>query len=90
MKKPKTRLNTRAKEKPPTDSLIVDYGLRRVVLPYRYRTDMYNNKDLDLICNWCANTFPVGEWYSARNSWPGYMYFLEESYVTLFVMQWAK
>ena len=90
MKKPKTRLKHRAKEMPPKESLIIDYGLTRVILPYSHSIDLYNNAELDIICEWCAKTFPQDGWRCVRSSWPGYLYFLEESYIIVFLLRWSK
>jgi hypothetical protein len=87
MKKPKVK---KPKVKTLTDSLIGDHIHPRPILPHRYPIDLYNNKELDIICEWCSKTFPGDEWYCARAGMPGYMFFLEESYVTLFLLMWAK
>ena len=57
MKKPKPK-----KPKIPKGSLIVDYGLKRVILPYKYPLDLYNNKELLIISEWCKKTFPIDSW----------------------------
>jgi len=90
MKKPKTRFKQRAKEKPPKGALIVDYVSYRLFLPYKHPVDLYNNKELDIICKWCEKTFPADEWRCNRNNWPGHIYFLKESYLTMFLLVWAK
>lgn len=85
MKKPKPK-----KPKIPKDALIVDYGDKRVILPYKYPLDLYNNKELDIISEWCRKTFPIDSWRVYRSGWPGQIYFLKESYVTMFLLMWAK
>ena len=85
MKKPKPK-----KPKIPKDALIVDYGLNRVILPYKHPIDLYNNKELDIISEWCDKTFPKDSWSINRAGWPGNIYFLKESYVTMFLLMWAK
>jgi hypothetical protein len=87
MKKPKAK---KPKVKIPKDSLIVDYGSHRVILPHRYPIDLYTNKELDIISEWCKKTFPIDSWRISRASWPGHIYFLKESYITLFLLMWAK
>ena len=87
MKKPKPK---KPKVKIPKGSLIVDYGDKRVILPYKHPIDLYNNKELDIITEWCKTTFPIDSWRIKRDSWPGHIYFLKESYVTLFLLMWAK
>ena len=87
MKKPKPK---KPKAKTPKDALIVDYGLYRVVLPYKHPIDLYNNKELDIISEWCNKTFPTDSWSMHRAAWPGHIYFLKESYVTMFLLMWAK
>ena len=87
MKKPKAK---KPKAKIPKDALIVDYGLNRVILPYKYPLDLYSNKELDIISEWCKKTFPIDSWRISRSGWPGYIYFRKESYVTMFLLMWAK
>ena len=87
MKKPKPK---KPKVKIPKDALIVDYGLYRVVLPYKYPLDLYNNQELDVIGEWAKTTFPLDSWRINRSNWPGHIYFLKESYVTMFLLRWAK
>lgn len=84
MKKPKPKI------KIPKGALIVDYGNKQVILPYKHPIDLYNNKELDIISEWCKKTFPIDSWRINRASWPGYVYFLKESYITLFLLMWAK
>ncbi len=84
MKKPKLKIRL------PKDSLIVDYGLKRVILPHKYPLDLYNNKELDIINEWCEKTFPADSWSMHRAGWPGHIYFLKESYITMFLLMWAK
>ena len=78
------------KPKIPKDALIVDYGDKRVILPYKHPIDLYNNKELDSINDWCKKTFPIDSWRISRASWPGHVYFLKESYITMFLLTWAK
>jgi len=87
MKKPKPK---KTKARVPKGALIVDYGLYRVILPYKHPIDLYNNKELDIICEWCDRTFPKDDWRCNRSNWPGYIYFLKESYLTMFLLMWAK
>jgi len=87
VKKPKPK---KPKAKIPKDALIVDYGSHRVILPYKHPLDLYNNKELDTISEWCKKTLPIDSWRINRGSWPGHIYFLKESYVTLFLLMWAK
>lgn len=88
MKKPKPRVGRSYKI--PKDALIVNYGLKRGVLPYKHPLDVYNNKEIDVISKWCEKTFPTDSWRINRAAWPGYIYFLEERYVTMFTLKWAK
>jgi hypothetical protein len=87
VKKPKTK---KPKVKVPKDALIVDYGNKRVILPYKYPIDLYNKKELHTIRTWCEDTFPVDTWRVSENYWPGHIFFLKESYVTIFLLKWAK
>ena len=87
MKKPKSK---KPKVKIPVEVVRVDYHNYRVKLPYRHPIDLYTNTELDIICEWCAKTLPQDDWYCARGNWPGYFYFLKESYVTMFLLMWAK
>ena len=87
VKKPKSK---KPKVKIPKDALIVDYGNKRVILPYKHPVDLYNNTELDTISEWCEKTFPKDEWRCSRSNWPGYMYFLKEKYLTMFLIRWAK
>ena len=88
MKKPKPK---KPKAKTPEESLIVDYGNKRVILPYKHPIDLYNNKELDIISEWCNKTFPIDSWsVPFASAWPGHIYFLKESYLTMFLLMWAK
>jgi len=87
VKKPKAK---KPRVKIPKDSLIVDYGLNRVILPYKYPLDLYNNAELTLIDEWCKETFPIDSWWIKGFGWPGYIHFLKESYVTMFLLRWGK
>jgi len=90
MKKPKPTKLKIPRPKIPKDALIVDYGDKRVILPYRYPLDLYNNTELDIIREWCKKTFPIDSWRMHRSGFPGHLYFLKESYVTMFLLMWAK
>ena len=87
MKKPKAK---KPRVKIPNDALIVDYGLKRVILPYKSPLDLYNNQELDIIDKWCDKTFPIESWRMTRTVWPGHVHFLKESYVTMFLLRWGK
>ena len=80
-KKPKVRI--------PKGSLIVDYGDKRVILPYKHPLDLYNNQELSTISEWCDQTFPKDSWRMNKSTFPGYLYFLKESYLTMFKLRWA-
>ena len=87
MKKPKPK---KPRVKIPKDSLIVDYGNKRVILPHKYPLDLYNNTELLIISRWCNKTFPIDSWRISSSGWPGQIYFLKESYVTMFLLRWGK
>lgn len=87
MKKPKAK---KPKAKIPKAALIVDYGLERVILPHKYSLGLYNNSELKLIDEWCKETFPIDSWWTTGSVWPGYIYFLKESYITMFLLRWGK
>lgn len=73
MKKPKPKKPT---VKIPKDALIVDYGDKRVILPYKHPLDLYTNKELDTISEWCKKTLPMDSWRVYKAAWPGHIYFL--------------
>ena len=88
MKKSKTRVGRNYKI--PKGSLIVDCSSRRGVLPYTLPLDLYDSKELHIIIEWCEKTFPAESWGMHATGWPGHIYFLEENYVTMFLLMWAK
>ena len=86
MKKPKVK---KPKVKIPKGSLIVDYGNKRVILPFKLPIDNYNNKELDVIAAWCEKTFPLDSWRMNRSNWPGHLYFLKEQDLFMFRLRWG-
>lgn len=82
MKKPKK------KSKPiPKDSLIIDYGQYRIVMPYRVSMEKYNNRDIAIMFRWCEETFKADS-FRRTNGWPGYIYFVDESAATMLKLRW--
>ena len=82
------KLKKKIKTKVPKDSLIVDYGLDRVVMPFR--TSLINYYDFEIVemTNWCDRTFTKDTWYRG-NGYPGWMYFVKESDRTMFMLRWG-
>jgi len=86
MKKPKTK---KPRVKIPKDSLIVDYGNKRVVMPYKFSLDMKNNKDIDEMEKWCTTMFKTDTWRTNRGTWPGHIYFVSEHDLLIFRLRWG-
>jgi hypothetical protein len=78
--------NPKKQEIIPVDSVIIDYGTTRVILPYRvYVKTMVNNKEMD---DWCAEN--VAEYKWLNRSWTdGYMYFVKSIDATMFKLKWT-
>lgn len=84
MKKPKKK-----KPKPiSVRSLVVDYGPKRVIMPYRFSLENYYDSDIDEIHKWCSSTFKPDTYFQS-GGWPGYMYFLRARDLTLFTLRWS-
>lgn len=87
MKKPKVKkpvIKTRM------SPVIVKENYMQNVLPYKHPLSLVNNREIDIMCEWCTHIFPADEWRCNRNGWPGHFFFLKESYLTLFLLKWAK
>jgi hypothetical protein len=63
---------------------------KSLLLPFRYSLDLYSKAEIVIMTEWCLATFPTGHWGCSTVGWPGYMYFLKESHLTLFLLKWAK
>lgn len=86
MKKSKTK---KTRVKLPKDSLIVDYGVTRVVMPYRVSLDMKANKDINEMEDWCTTMFKPYSWRTNRRVWPGYIYFVSQHDLFIFRLRWG-
>ena len=86
MKKSKAK---KPKVKIPKDSLIVDYGIKRVVMPFKVSLDMKTNKDINEMEDWCTTMFKPYTWRTNRNFWPGYIYFENEHDLLIFRLRWG-
>ena len=86
MKKPKAK---KPRAKIPKDSLIVDYGVKRVVMPYKFSLDMKNNKDINEMEDWCTAMFKPYTWRTNRGTWPGHIYFVNEKDLFIFRLRWG-
>ncbi len=76
------------KKKPiPISSLIVDYGLKRVIMPYRVSLENYYDAQINEMHAWCYKTCKPDTYYQA-GGWPGYMYFVRDKDATLFRLRW--
>ena len=84
MKKPKKK-----QVKPPKDSLIIDYGRTRVIMPYRVSLIEYYEAELLLIDKWCEQTFKLDTWRRG-GLFPGYIYFIKASDATMFLLRWGR
>ena len=90
MKKPKPK----RKIKPiPKDSLIVDYGLYQVIMPYQASLMHYYTREInEEIKPWCEKTFAVDTWRISLNGGHGLgcAYFEHERDLTIFLLRWSK
>lgn len=86
MKKPKKKHKIKVI---PKDSLIVDYGVNRVVMPYRVSLITYYDFEIVEMTNWCERTFTRDTWFRG-NGYPGWMYFIKESDKTMFIIKWGR
>lgn len=86
MKRPKKRHKIK---KIPKDSLIVDYGINRVVMPHRVSLIEYYDAEILAMSAWCEKTFAKDTWYRG-NGYPGWMYFVKASDKTMFVIKWSR
>ena len=90
MKKPKSK----RKNKPmPADSLIVDYGLKRVIMPYKASLMHYYTREInEEIKPWCEKTFAVDTWRInvGGDNGLGCAYFEHERDLTVFLLRWAQ
>jgi len=85
MKKPK-------KQKPKVitpNSLIVDYGLKRVIMPHRVSLMLFYDHELLEIDKWCQKTFATDTW-KRSGIFPGYIHFVHAKDATMFTLKWAK
>jgi len=62
-------------------TLIVDYGIKRVKMPYKIaQGDNWLEAD-----HWCTRTFKFGEHLRSN----GYFYFAKEKHLMLFLLKWG-
>lgn len=87
MKKPK---NKKKIVKPAKTSLIVDYGLSRIIMPYRVELYKYYTVDFAKIRAWCEKTFKQDTWKFADKTGMGWVYFIHEKDATMFRLMWSK
>ena len=62
-------------------TLIVDYGIKRVKMPYKI---VQGNQWLEAD-RWCTKTFKFGEHQRAD----GYFYFKKQKHLMLFLLKWG-
>lgn len=86
MKKPKKKNKRKVI---PKTALIVDYGDDRIVLPYRACLIEYYDFEIVEMTIWCDKTFTKDTWYRG-GGYPGWMYFVNERDMTMFILRWAR
>ena len=86
MKKPKKNRKIKVI---PKDSLVVDYGVNRIVMPHRVSLIDYYDAEILAMGKWCERTFKKDTWYRG-NGYPDWMYFVKESDATMFIIRWGR
>ena len=89
MKKPKSKLSNRVRNTVLPGPLVVDYGLDRVVMPFRVSLENYYTTEFAEIELWCDDTFGNQGWRRS-GVWPGYIHFEKEKYITMFLIRWPR
>lgn len=87
MKKP--TYNPKKKKPIAINSLIVDYGLKSTIMPYRVSLEKFYEKEITSLLSWCEKML-VQDTFYLSSGWPGYMYFLHEEDAFIFTLQWTK
>jgi hypothetical protein len=75
------------------DSLIVDHGVKRVIMPYKASLMHYYTREInEEIKPWCEKTFEVDTWRISVNGGHGLgcVYFEHERDLTIFLLRWAQ
>ena len=77
----------------PTDSLIVDHGSSRVIMPYKASLMHYYTREIfQEIQPWCEHAFEKDTWRvsPSGDGGLGCVYFVHERDLTMFLLRWAR